>query len=146
MYTYLNVVYFAVSSVTAQFSLVIVYLKERSLRKHCMFLVINLAVAQMFVAGCAVIEGSFLGSNCKLWASINSSNLPSVIVINLWFRFMPLASVTNLAAISLEQMHATFCPFKDRLIKKKMFGAAVAAIWITTALCSTIGCLPLFHY
>ena len=123
---------------------IIVYLKERSLRKHCMYLVINLAVADMFVAGCAVFECSFLGSNCNLWTSINSSNLASV-VMNVWFRFIPLASVTNLAAISLERMHATFRPFKHCLLKQKIFGAAVATIWITSGLCSAIGALVVFH-
>ena len=36
-------------------------------------------------------------------------------------------------------MHATFRPFKHRLIKKNMFGAAVAAVWITAGLCSVVG-------
>ena len=54
---------------------------------------------------------------------------------------MPIASVTNLAAISLERMHATFRPFQHRLIKKKMFGAAVAIVWITTGICAAAGVL-----
>ena len=45
--------------------------------------------------------------------------------------FSPMASLINLGAISLERMHATFRPFKHRLIKKKIFGAAVAIVWIT---------------
>ena len=47
---------------------------------------------------------------------------------------LPLASMTNLAAIYLERTHATFRPFKHRLVKNKIFGVAVAAVWITTAL------------
>ena len=73
-----------------------------------------------------------------------SLNLSSFIVFAVWSRDMPLASVTNLAAISLERMHATFRPFQHRLIKKKMFGAAVAIVWITTGLCSAIGVLLVF--
>ena len=118
---------------------VIVYLKERSLRKRSMYLVINQAVADMLVAGSLIIGCSSLGSKCKFWTSINSSNLPSVRVIKVWFFFFPLASVTNLAAISLERMHATFRPFKHRLMKKNMFGAAIAAVWIVAGLCSAIG-------
>ena len=53
--------------------------------------------------------------------------------------------MTNLAAISLERMHATFRLFQHRLIKKKMFGAAVAIVWIATELCSAIGVLVFFH-
>ena len=65
-------------------------------------------------------------------------NCPSVIGFHVWYRLILLASVTNLAPISLERMHATFRPFKHRLIKKKMFEAAIAAVWITAGLCSAI--------
>ena len=124
---------------------IIVYLKERSLRKRSMYLVINQAVVDMLVGGVVIIECSFLGSNCEFWTWINSSNLPSEIVITVWFRFFILASVTNLAVISMERMHATFRPLKHRLIKSKMFGASVAAVWITTGLCSAIGVLVVFY-
>ena len=49
----------------------------------------------------------------------------------------PTASIINLGATSLERMHATFRPFKHRLIKKKSFGAAFAIVWITAGLFST---------
>ena len=124
---------------------IIVYLKERSLRKRSMYLVINQAVVDMLFGGVVIIECSFLGINCEFWTWINSSNLPSEIVITVWFHFFILASVTNLAAISLERMHATFRPLKHRLIKSKMFGASVAAVWITTGLCSAIGVLVVFY-
>ncbi|XP_067051251.1 substance-K receptor-like [Acropora muricata] len=135
----------AVAMVTLNALTIIVYLKERSLRKRSMYLVINQAVADMLVAGCVIIGCSRLGSKCKFWTSINSSNLPSVIVINVWSFLFPIASVTNLAAISLERIHATFRPFKHRLIKKNMFGAAVAADWIIAGLCSAIGAFWPFH-
>ncbi|XP_067030020.1 blue-sensitive opsin-like [Acropora muricata] len=123
---------------------IIVYLKEYGLRKRSMYLVINLAFVDMLVAGCAITECWLVGRYCKFWA-INSLNLPSFIVTTVWFHVIPLASVTNLAAISLERMHATFRPFQHRLIKKKMFGAAVAIVWIATGLCSAIGVLVFFH-
>ena len=49
----------------------------------------------------------------------------------------PLASLINLGAISLERTHATFRPFKHRLIKKKIFGAAAAIVWIAAGAIST---------
>ena len=42
-------------------------------------------------------------------------------------------------------MHATFRPFKHRLIKKNIFGAVVAAVWITAGLLSAIGVLDVFY-
>ena len=128
-----------VAIVTLNALTIIVYLRERSLRKRSLFLLINQAVADMLVAGCVIMDCFLLGSRCKFWTSINSSNVTSVIVSNVWYSFIPLASVTNLAAISLERVHATFRPFKHRLVKKKTLGAAVAGIWITTGLCLAIG-------
>ncbi|XP_044169773.1 trace amine-associated receptor 8b-like [Acropora millepora] len=135
----------AVAIVTLNALTIIVYLKEYGLRKRGMYLVINLAFVDMLVPGCAIIECWFFGSYCKFW-TINSLNLSSFIVIKVWFRVIPLASVTNLAAISLERMHATFRPFQHRLIKKKMFGAAIAIVWIATGLCSATGVLVDSHY
>ena len=133
----------SVAIVTLNALTIIVYLKEYGLRKRSMYLVINLAFVDMLVAGCAITECWFMGSNCGFW-TINSLNLPSFIVIRVWFDVIPLASVTNLAAISLERMHATLRPFQHRLIKKKMFGAAVAIVWIATGLCSATGVLAVF--
>ena len=114
----------------------IIYLKERSLRKRSMYLVINLAIADILSGGLLILHVWFLGSDCNFWTS--DLNVPSNLVIIGLFRLFPLASVTNLAAISLERTHATFRPFTHRLVKKKIFGAAVVAVWIIAGLTSTI--------
>ncbi|XP_015748876.1 PREDICTED: uncharacterized protein LOC107328660 [Acropora digitifera] len=134
----------SVAIVTLNALTIIVYLREYGLRKRSMYLVINLAFVDMLVPGCAITECWFLGSFCKFW-TINSLNLSSFMVIRVWFDVIPLASVTNLAAISLERVHATFRPFQHRLIKKKMFGAGVAIVWITTGLSAAIAVLVHFH-
>ena len=134
----------SVAIVTLNALTIIVYLKEYGLRKRSMYLVINLAFVDMLVAGCAITQCWFIGHGCKFW-TINSLNLPSFIVIVVWTLVMPLASMTNLAAISLERMHATFRPFQHHLIKKKIFGAAVAVVWITTGLCAAIGLVVVFY-
>ncbi|XP_029209272.2 opsin-VA-like [Acropora millepora] len=134
----------SVAIVTLNALTIIVYLKEYGFRKRSMYLVINLAFVDMLVAGCTITECWFIGRGCKFW-TINSLNLSSFIAIAVWYHVMPLASVTNLAAISLERMHATFRPFQHRLIKKKLFGAAVVIVWITTGLCAAIGVLVHFH-
>ena len=115
---------------------IFIYLKERSLRKRSMYLVINLAVADMFVgAGSAIIECLLLGNDCGLW-TIDNFNQPPALVITVLQRSFPLASIANLAAISFERTQATFRPFKHRLIGKKTFLAATVAIWMAAGLCS----------
>ena len=108
---------------------IIVYVKERSLRKRSMYLVINQAVADMFVGTSLIYEYLLWGSICEIW-TINHPN-HFLIAIVVLYTVSPLASLINLAAISLERMHATFRPFKHLLVKKKIFVAAAAVVWIT---------------
>ena len=124
-----------VATTTINILTVIVYLLEQSLRKRSMYLVISLAIADMCVGGISLsIYVSMSGFSCglskispppkRIWRSI-------LIAVLLVF---PMASVLNLAAISLERTHATFRPFQHRLLKKWIFRAPVAAIWITAVL------------
>ena len=121
---------------------IIVCLKGRSLRKRSMYLVINQAVADMFV-GASLIYDYLLhaGDICEIWTINLPIHLHFIIVV-LWL-VSPLASLINLRAISLERTHATFRPFKHRLVKKKIFGAVVAIVWITAMAIST-GVVPQF--
>ena len=129
----------AVAIVTINALTIIIYLKERNLRKRSMYLVISLAVADMFVTYNLIVEILSLGNNCNFWTI-----KMSIAIFSLEY-FFPLASVTNLAAISLERMHATFRPFKHRLIKKKIFGAVVKGVWFTAALSTAILFSPFFR-
>ena len=108
---------------------IIVYLKDRSLCKRSMYLVINQAVADMFVGASVFILCCFLGIMCDFWTINLPRHMDFFIVILR--TGSPIASLINLGAISLERTHATFRPFKHRLIKKKSFGAAAAIVWIT---------------
>ena len=120
----------------------IIYLKVHSLRKGSMYLVISLAVADMLVGGLLIFDGWFLGRDCNFWTS--DLNRPSNFVVIALFRLVPLASLTNLAAISLERTHATFRPFAHRVTKKKIFGAAVVIVWMTAGLSSTISGINIY--
>ena len=115
---------------------IFIYLKERSLRRRSMILVINPAVADMLVGAVSTItEGLLLGKDCHLWP-LNNLNQPPALVIIVLLRSFPLASIANLAAISVERTQATFRPFKHRLIGKKKFLVVPIAVWITAGLCS----------
>ena len=81
----------------------------------------------------------YAGDICEIW-TINLPRHLHFIIVVLWI-VSPLASLINLGAISLERTHATFRPFKHRLIKKKIFGAVAAIVWITAGAIST-GIVP----
>ena len=127
----------AIAIVTLNALAIIVFLKERRLRKRSMYLTISLAVADMFNAWPVILWIFSLGKECNIW-TINVVSNPTKIAVTLILFCFPAVSITNLTAISLERMHATFRPFTHRLVKKKVFGAAVAAVWFTTGLFAVI--------
>ena len=112
---------------------VIVFITNRSLRKRSMYLVINLAVSDMLVGGFSEITHFvFLGESCSFW---NAQQLPFVNLVYVYMRNAFLgASLTSFAAISLERTHATFRPFKHRIIKTWVFGFIITIIWVTSGL------------
>ena len=123
----------SVAIVTLNFLTIIVFIKNRNLRMRSMYLVINLAVADMFVGGCSEIARFVeLGRSCSLW---NTQRLPSVVSYYT-MNFFLSASLINLAAISLERTHATFRPFRHRIIKKWVFWFISTIIWVTNGLSS----------
>ena len=126
----------SVAIVTLNILTIIVFIRNRDLQKRSMYLVINLAVADMFVGGFSEVINVFHeGVICNFW-HYNLSYF-GVSVMNAVTDTFFLTSITNLAAISLERLHATFRPFKHRLLKKWAFGVIVSAIWITAGLYST---------
>ena len=123
----------SVAIVILNFLTVLVFIRNRSLRKRSMYLVINLAVADMLVGGCSEITHFvFLGESCSFW---NTQQLPSVNLVYDYMREAFLAaSLKSLAVISLERTHATFSPFKHRIIKTWVFGIIITIIWVTSGL------------
>ena len=128
----------AVAVVAVNLLSIILFVKNSNLRTRAMYLVINLTVADMFVGGSATFFAVFyfLLYGCEFadeffirleWPPI----LFVLHIINVWFSF---TSVTGIAIISLDRMHATFRPFRHRNIKKWAYGVTTAGVWILTAM------------
>ena len=123
-----------VAIVTVNLLSIILFIKNRSLRTRAMYLVINLTVADMFVGGFSHLHPFRLLSlfSCDI-VKMNLSRELNVI-INFLFSWFPLTSLTNIAVISLDRMHATIRPFRHRLIKKWVYGVTIAAVWVLAAM------------
>ena len=128
----------AVAIVILNVLTIIIYLKARGLRKRSLYLVINLAVADMLAPLTATYWILRLGNNCHFWTTNLFKRNEINFAYEVLFHLPPTVSVTNLAVISLERMHATYRPFNHRFIEKKIFGAAVAAVWLTPGLLTAI--------
>ena len=127
-----------VAIVTLNVLTLIVFARNRSLRKRSMYLVINLAVADMLVGGFSeVVLFVDIGDMCSVWRYNDTSlGIWNNIIYSMQLMF-PAASITNLAAISLERAHATFRPFKHRVIKNWVLGVVITVTWVTAGLFST---------
>ena len=115
---------------------IIVFIKNRNLRKRSMYLVINLAVADMMVAGYATHDLFYVvGYFCNVWKYNFIDPWADYVLFTLFTLFL-FSSITNIAAISVERLHATLRPFRHRLIKKWVYVLIIAVVWVTAGLLS----------
>ena len=126
----------SVALVTLNLCTIIVFISNRNLRKGSTYLVINLAVIDMFVGG---VVGCFLfyspGVNCNLW-KWQSTKYGTYNFIQVLLVLFPIGSLTNITSIALERMHATFLPFRHRVLKKWVYGLIIAVVWVVSGLTS----------
>ena len=127
----------SVAIVTVNFLSIILFIKNRNLRTRSMYLVISLTVPDMLVGVLSVgyVQFSFLQS-CRL-IKLNLS-FEVLISSTIFFFFFSFVSLTNIAMISLERFHATFRPFRHRLIKRWVYVVAIAVVQAFPVIVSVI--------
>ena len=122
-----------VAIVTVNLLAIILFIKNRNLRTRSMYLVISLTVADMLVG---VLSGGY-ATFARLWGcrliKLNLSR-ELIIPLGLFFIVFPVVSLTNIAVISLERFHATFRPFRHRLIKRWVYVIAITVVWVFPAI------------
>ena len=129
----------SIAIVTVNLLSIILFIKNRSLRTRAMYLVINLTVADMFVGGFShfLFFGLLSVFSCDIVKMIKNLSRELKVIITFLYLWFPLTSLTNIAVISLDRMHATIRPFRHRLIKKWVYGVTIAGVWVLAAMVST---------
>ena len=115
---------------------IIVFVKQRQLQRKSTYLIIHLAIADLLVgaiSGPMQVHAVMACCYGEIW-DITFSRISSAIR-----PFFPFASLVNLAFISLERVHATYRPFKHRLIKKWLYRLVIAFIYLSTICQGTVG-------
>ena len=126
----------SVAIVTVNLLLIVLFRKNRSLRTRAMYLVINLAVADMFVGGFSNFYLFYLVTySCDIVKMNLSPEL--LTIISFFYFWFPLTALTNLAVISLDRMHAAIRPLRHRLIKNWVSGVTIAGVWVLATMFST---------
>ena len=134
----------SVAIVTLNLCTIIVFITNRDLRKRSTYLVINLAVIDMFVGGVAVYALFYrVGLFCNLWEWYLTEYGESIFTLVL-LELFPIGSLTNITSIALERVHATFFPFRHRVLKKWVYGLTIAVVWVTSGLVSVSSTLFFF--
>ena len=59
--------------------------------------------------------------------------------------FFPFVFLTNIAVISVEWFHATFCPFRHRLIKTWVYVVEIAVVWVSPLIVLVIWGIDLLY-
>ena len=134
-----------VAIVTLNLCTIIVFIRNRNLRKRSTYLVINLAVIDMVVGGVAVCILFYLpGRGCNLW-KWHSVEVGAFIFIHVLTALFISGSLTNITIIALERVHATFRPLKHRMLKKWVYRLIIAVVWVTSGL-GSIAYIFLLHF
>ena len=111
-------------------TIVVFVKKKRQLQRQNTYFIIHLAIVDLLMG---VVSGPLMIENriawfCSLWKyrqmSRWSNNLSAAFA-----HLFSFVSLTNLIAISLERLHATFCPFRHRFVRKWVYGAIIIVIW-----------------
>ena len=129
----------SVAIVTVNLLSIILFIKNSDLRTRGMYLVINLTVADTLVGVISSLELlSFPSKECKYANSLNVRfNREGKIITWFLFYWFPFTSLTNITVISLDRMHATFRPFRHRVVKKWVYGVTISVVWVLAGMIST---------
>ena len=112
-------------------TIVVFVKKKRQLQRRRTYLIIHLAIVDLLVGA---VSGPLqikyrMALNCPLW-KFRRDTIWSILLSFAFVHLFSFASLTNLIAISLERLHATFCPFRHRFVRKWVYRAIIIVIWL----------------
>ena len=105
--------------------------KKRQLQRRSTYLIIHLAIVDLLVGAVSGPLQIEIGMSqfCPLW-NYRRKTVWSHLLSFAFVHLFSFTSLTNLIAISLERLHATFCPFRHRFVRKWVYRAIIIVIWL----------------
>ncbi|XP_022782727.1 adenosine receptor A3-like [Stylophora pistillata] len=114
-------------------TIVVFVKKKRQLQRRSTYLIIHLAIVDVLVgavSGPLQIEAR-MSWLCHLW-EYRRETIWSHYLSFAFLHLFSFTSLVNLLFISLDRLHATFCPFRHRFVKKCVYEVMIIVIWLTT--------------
>ena len=105
--------------------------KKRQLQRWSTYLIIHVSIVDLLVGAVSGPLQIEIGMSqfCPLW-NYRQKTISSQLLSFAFVYLFSSASLTNLIAISLERLHATFCPFRHRFVRKWVYRAIIIVIWL----------------
>ena len=111
---------------------IIIFVKRRQLQRKSTCLIIHLAIVDLLVGpvtGPLFIDFC-MSKYCDLWEDDRPDSIWLFVLGRATGYNIDKVSLLNLAFISLERTHTTFCPFKHRSVKKWVYGVVITVTWL----------------
>ena len=114
-------------------TIVVFVKKKRQLQRRSTYLIIHVSIVDLLVGAVSGPLQIEIGMSqfCPLWnyrqKTISSQHLSFAFVY-----LFSSTSLTNLMAIPLERLHATFCAFRYSFVRKWVYRAIIIVIWLIT--------------
>ena len=126
-----------ISIVLGNLLTIILFAAKKRLRKKSLFLVVNMAFADLMLGAVSLpIYIYLLGKEHHLWKAQWSTSSER------FYRFFDdlfmQASLISAAMISGERFYATYHPFKHRTLSQRAYRALICLTWILASIVSTI--------
>ena len=116
---------------------IIVFTKDRHVRKRSTYLLINLSAADIGVGGLVIPTAVFRrGNTYSLWiVEMTPAWFISTYGVDTLFFGCSLAF---LVSISVERLYATRCPMRHRSMTELAYKIWMSCIWVASLICSTV--------
>ena len=107
----------------------VIYTRNRHLRKRSTFLIINLTVADLLVGAVVGLLPILQPDNDKRDLEFNQAFSWQSFVYLTLTHLTPVAQLANISLISLERLHATLFPFRHCLVGKRVYLTIILCSW-----------------
>lgn len=122
---------------------IVLFVRNKKLRRKSLFIVINLAFADLFGGIHVPLDiYLYLGPSGNLWAPSSFKHL--YIFQNLFFYGFLLTSIISAALISVERLHAIRCPLRHRKLSVREYCFVIFISWALAFILSAVFTVLLF--
>ena len=126
----------SVFTVTGNLLNIVLFVLDKNLRKRSLFLVINMAFADLMTGALSLPGFAFIiGGDYQLWPEASPAFLTGHRIMDIVFSQVALISA---ASISVERFYAIYWPFKHRTLTVRTYRTVLGVVWILAVVISAV--------